>query len=128
MPKSIQIPAQLIDRATATNHNDADQCAALWARCPAHPVAECTTCGNVWRLDQLRHQSIGYYPGDPALGTLFADRNRADPKPRDLKHGNYYAHHCPVCDNDLTQLVIAHYDAHELPASRLPNPLPPSTD
>ena len=126
MPRTLPSPGHIIDRQTAEIYSTMREFGAIWDQCERHPVAECTTCNAVFCMNELRHPPVGYYPGDPSIGLPLPQKDASAPPPRALDHGNRYAHRCPNCDNDLTALVRAHYEAHELartqPQSSTPKP------
>ena len=71
----------------------------------------------MWRFDQLMHPKAGYYPGERIGRGRRGLLTVAIGDGGDRLVGARFAHVCPTCRTDLTDLVVLHFDACQLQRS-----------
>jgi hypothetical protein len=103
--------ATIIGEAQARKYPHVRSVVAIQTDCAHHQVTTCASCNGLWSLDQLTRKPIGHFPGvRPA--ELDTEDAPAPTEPVDTPPpGERYAWLCPVCHNDLTDLVLLHHDA-----------------
>lgn len=114
MPTTIPPMGNVIDLTAARKYPCQQGIANAYATCGNHQATTCPSCNRLWRLDQLRHRAIGYYPGERETAATVTQEQQPSTSPDSPNTGSHYAWLCPVCMNDVTDLVCLHVDACNL--------------
>lgn len=103
--------AVMISETQARRYPDTRSVVAIYTDCAHHQAATCDSCNGLWQLNQLRKAAIGHYPGEPIACAADAPLEQPPADVTKPMRGEHYAFRCPVCHNDLTDLVMLHHDA-----------------
>lgn len=111
----MHIPGALTE-AEAARYLSAAQHLEIARHCHLHQVTTCPTCNGLWQLNQLLLVYSGYFPQIQPTDPAPTDPTHQTPTDALNPTGARYSLRCPYCRDDLTDLVILHWDACRLTA------------